>query len=162
MWRLTSNANLYHVTKFPLCSTLVVYCSLVQHINQSSFTQCFIHNNCFELFYFAHFLFFNLNLTFAVYEKLRNSLNTQKKKGSSIQTLHCDKYQAIIIRLARQARLIIKEDYFFNSCRNFRIQWGSRDTPGCNRTWTGLHSFPRNERGEFCKCDEFWIVEQFF
>ena len=66
------------------------YCSLFQHINQSSFTQCFIHNNCFELFYFAHFLFFNLNLTFAVYVKLRNSLNTQKKKGSSLQTLHCD------------------------------------------------------------------------
>ena len=75
--------------------------------------QCFIHNNCFELLYFAHFLFFNLNLTIAVYVKLRNSLNTQKKKGSSLQTLHCDKYQAIIIRLARQARLIIKEDYFF-------------------------------------------------
>ena len=110
-----------------------------------------------------------MNLTFAVYVKL--SEYTQKKKGSSLQTLHCDGFFL-----------------FFNSCRNFRIQWGSRDTPGCKGTWMGLHSFPRNEREEFCKCDEFckslvfrlrwsliyslfktvaqlqtsWIIEQFF
>ena len=35
------------------------------------------------------------------------------------------------------------------------MQCGSRDTPGCNGTWMGWHSFPRNEKGEFCKCDEF-------
>ena len=64
-----------------------------------------MRNKCFKLFYFAHFLFFNLNLTFAVYVKLRNSLNTQKKKGSI--------YHAITVRLARQVRLIIKEDFFF-------------------------------------------------
>ena len=46
--------------------------------------QFFIHNNCFELFYFAHFLFFNLNLTFAVYVKLRNSLNTHRRKREAV------------------------------------------------------------------------------
>ena len=70
----------------------------------------------FEPFYFAHFFIFQPESEVCPihHAKLRNSLNTQKKKGSSLQTLHCDRYQAIIVRLARQARLIIKEDYFFS------------------------------------------------
>ena len=48
--QMTSNGKRKFVPRdqvFPLQYWLVVYCSLFQHINQSSFTQCFIHNNCF-------------------------------------------------------------------------------------------------------------------
>ena len=62
----TSNANLYHVTKFPLYLSFTVH---YFYTKISSFTHFFIHKNCFEPFLTAHFLFleiFNLNLTFAV------------------------------------------------------------------------------------------------
>ena len=156
---MTSNGKRKFVPRdqvSPFSSVLVVYRSLFQHINQSSFTQFFIHNNCLGHFILLIFLFFNLNLKFALYVKLRNSLNTQQKKGSSLQTLHCDRYQAIIVRLARKARLIIKEDYFFSIIAEIL---GYNEDPETRQDateleWGYIH-FPRNERREFGKCDEY-------
>ena len=51
----------------------------------SSFTQFFIHNNCFEFFLFARFLFWeilNLNVTFAVYVNLKLSTIEIKWPGA--------------------------------------------------------------------------------
>ena len=77
-----ANANLYHLTKFPLYFQVVVYCSLFLDINEYSFTKFFIHKNYSELFLSARFLFLkilNLNLTFAVYVKL--NLSSTKNEG---------------------------------------------------------------------------------
>ena len=52
--RQTANANLYHVTKFPLYLSFTVH---YFYTYISSFTQFLIHENCFELFLSAHFLF---------------------------------------------------------------------------------------------------------
>ena len=64
--RQTANASLYHVTKIPLYLSITVH-----YFNTwiSSYTQFFIHKNCFELFLSAHFLFWeilHLKLKFAV------------------------------------------------------------------------------------------------
>ena len=68
-----ANANLHHVTKF------LHYLSFTVHYFYtwfSGFTQFFIHENYFELFLSAYFLFWEirtLNLTFVVYVKLKHS-----------------------------------------------------------------------------------------
>ena len=76
--RQTANANLYHVTKFPLYFSFTVH---YFYTWISSFTQFCIHKNRFEPFLSAHFLFWeilNLNLTFAFclpsYVKLKISI----------------------------------------------------------------------------------------
>ena len=70
----TSNANLYHVTKFPYTCRLPFFIS----------TQFLIE--FFELFLSAHFLFWeilNFNLTFAVYVKLKLSNNSVQAETSA-------------------------------------------------------------------------------
>ena len=60
------NANLYHVTKFPLYLSFTVH---YFYTKISGFTQFFIPKNSFLLFLCAHFLLreiLGLNLTFAV------------------------------------------------------------------------------------------------
>ena len=71
-----ASANLYRVTKFPLYLLFTVH---YFNIQSSSFTQFYIHTNCFGLFLSAHFQFWeilNLNLTFvfAVYVKRKLSI----------------------------------------------------------------------------------------
>ena len=68
------------ITCMSICTTwpceFLHYLSFIVHYFYawiSAFTQFFIHKNCFELFFPAHFLLWeilNLNLTFAVYGKL--------------------------------------------------------------------------------------------
>ena len=73
----TSNANLYHVTKFPLYLSITVH---YFYTEISSFTQSFIHRNCSELFLsllifsFEKFSTWIWRLPFAVYVKLKLSL----------------------------------------------------------------------------------------
>ena len=51
-----SNGKREFVQRDQVSSLLVIYCSLFLLVI-SSFTRCFIHNNCFELFLSADFLF---------------------------------------------------------------------------------------------------------
>ena len=72
--RLTANANLCLVTKFPLYLSFTVH---YFYTYISSFMQFLMHTNCFELFLSAHFLFWeilNLSLTFVTYLKLKFSI----------------------------------------------------------------------------------------
>ena len=175
---MTSNGKRKFVPRdqvSPFSSVLVVYRSLFQHINQTSFTQFFIHNNCLGHFILLIFLFFNLNLKFALYVKLRNSLNTQQKKGGSLQTLHCDRYQAIIVRLARKARLIIKEDYFFSIIAEIlgynedpetrqdatELEWGYIPSQGMKeKNFASVTSFARviSTTANFLNCRKIFFI----
>ena len=103
--------------------------------------------------------------------KLRNSLKAQKKKGRSLLIVHCDRffflirkiclnwYHAIDVRLAGQARLIInagKGRFFFST---FVEILGYNEDPETRQDATELEwgyiYFPRNERREFGKSDEY-------
>ena len=79
-------ANLYHVSKFPLYLSFTVHYFFAWF---SSFTQFSLRKNYFELFFSAYFLFWeihNLNLTFAVYVKLKHSCisNTVKPRCNEV------------------------------------------------------------------------------
>ena len=73
-----------------------------------------------------------------------------------IRKICLNRYHAINVReLARQARLVIKEDFFSTLVEILRYNDDPETRQDAKELEQGYIHFPRNERREFGKCDEY-------